>query len=185
MKHTILHPLRVTLLSAFLATSLCAGQTDPGFVDFGKFSPMASGGQFVEVNIGPGLIAMAARLGERSEPQLTELLRGLHGIRVNVIGLDDENRAEVKKRVQTLRTELSTQGWERIVTVQETNVDVGVQIKTRGTEAVLGLVVTVLEGNTKAVLVNILGDMNPEKLSLIGERFNIEPLKRFGAGLTK
>jgi hypothetical protein len=185
MKHTFLHCLGASLLSAILTTSLGAGQADPGFVDFGKLPAAVSGGPFVEVNIGAGLLAMAARLGEKHEPQLAEVLRGLHGIRVHVIGLDDGNRAEVQKRVQTLRAELASQGWDRVVTVQEKNVDVGVQIKTRGADAVQGLVVTVLEGNSKAVLVNILGDMKPENLSLIGERFHLEPLKKFGSGLTR
>ena len=68
------------------------------------------------------------------------------------------------------------------MTAQKKDEDVGVYIKTRGEEAVQGVVVTVIDGNKEAVLVNIVGDIKPEKLAIIGERFNIEPLKKIGGG---
>jgi hypothetical protein len=58
-------------------------------------------------------------------------------------------------------------------------------IKTRGEEAVEGLVITVLEGKGEAVLINIVGDIKPEKLGAIGERLNIKPLKKVGRSLEK
>src|SRR5205814_5022823 len=109
-----------------------------------------------------------------------ELLRGRHLIRVNVIGLDNDNRADMQKRVKTIREELNAKGWERVVVAQQRDEDVGVYLKTRGAEAVEGLVVTVLDGKREVVLINIVGDIRPEKIALIGERFNIEPLKKVG-----
>ncbi len=185
MKSVIHLTVGMALLSGLLNTGFGAEATTPGYVDFGKFTPPAAGGEFVEVNISNNLISMAARLGEKSEPQLAELLRGLQRIRVNVIGLDDENRAELQKRVKTIRSELDAKGWERVVTAQKKDEDVGIYVKTRGEEAVQGLVVTILSANKQAVLVNIVGDMKPEKLSLVGERFNIEPLKSIGVAPSK
>ncbi|MSU35848.1 MAG: hypothetical protein EXS36_12245 [Pedosphaera sp.] len=51
-----------------------------------------------------------------------------------------------------------------------------------GSDAVLGVVVTVLGANKQAVFVNIVGDLKPEKLGMIGEKFNIDPLKKLGGG---
>ena len=180
MKYLIRITFGVALLSALVSSSLCAETPAPGYVDFGKFSPPAAGGEFVEVNINNNLISMVARLGEKSEPEIAALLRGLQAIRVNVIGLNDENRAELQNRIKAIRSQLDAQGWERIVTAQKKDEDVGVYIKTRGEEAVQGVVVTVIDGNKEAVLVNIVGDIKPEKLAVIGERFNIEPLKKIG-----
>jgi MoaA/NifB/PqqE/SkfB family radical SAM enzyme len=128
---------------------------------------------------------MVARLTKKEEPEVAELLRGLQLIRVNVIGLNEENRAEIQERVKTIRAELDAQGWESIVTAQQKNEDVRIYLKIRGDEAVQGLVVTVLEGNKQAVLVNIVGDIKPEKLAEVGEQFNIDPLKKIGRGLKK
>jgi hypothetical protein len=185
MKHLNRYPLGLAVLSAFFTLGIHAENTGPGYVDFGKFTPPASGDEFVEVHIKSNLISMAARLAEKSEPQVAELLRGLQLIRVNVIGLNSENRAEMEKRVKTIRSELDGQGWERIVTAQQKDEDVGIYVKTRGQEAVEGIVVTVLEAKGEAVLVNIVGDIKPEKLAMLGERFNIEPLKKIGPTLEK
>jgi hypothetical protein len=183
--------MKLSIGSLLTATTVCgllaanAANPSPGFVDLGKFAPPAASGEFVEVQISGNLISMAARLAEKSEPQVAELLRGLHLIRVNVIGLNDENRAEMEKRVKSIRSDLDSQKWERLVTAQKENEDVGVYIKTRGEEAVEGLVVTVLEGNKQAVFVNIVGDIKPEKVAMLGERFNIKPLQEIGQSIEK
>lgn len=183
MKNFIRHTAALAVLTAAAALSAHAGA--PGYVDFGKFSPPASGGEFVEVQINSNLISMAARLVEKNEPDVAELLRNLQLVRVNVIGLDDDNRAEMEKRVKKIRSELDGHGWERVVTAQKKDEDVGVYLKMRGQEAVEGLVVTVLEGNRQAVLINIVGDIKPEKIAVIGERLNIEPLKKIGQAIEK
>ena len=59
----------------------------------------------------------------------------------------------------------------------------GVFLKTRGGEAVQGLVVTVLEGNRQAVLINIVGDIKPEQIAEIGEKLGIDPLKKVGRSI--
>lgn len=184
MKHFIQCTLGSVVLAA--ATSLSALAANlPGHVDFGKFAPSDSGGEFVEVNIQSNLISMVARLAEKSEPDAAELLRGLKLVRVNVIGLNDDNRAEMAKRIKAIRSELDSKGWERVVTAQKKDEDVGVYIKTRGDEAVEGLVVTVIDGNREAVFINIVGDLKPEKIAMVGERLNIEPLKQVGQAIGK
>ena len=178
-------PCVLGLAFACTASSLRADNAPPGYVDFGKLTPSGAGGEFVEVHVRSNLIAMVSRLAEKAEPEIAQLLRGLHAIRVNVIGLTEENRAEMEQRIQAIRADLETRQWERIVTAQQPNEDVGVYLKTRGDEAVEGLVVTVLEGRKEAVLVNVVGDIRPEKLAVLGERFNLEPLKKIGQGIEK
>ena len=174
------------ITAAIVATSVFstvqAANLVPGYVDFGKFTP-PPGGEFVEVNVNSNLIAMVTNLA-KDEPEVVEVLKGLKSIRVNVIGLNQANREEVENRVQSVRTQLDDGGWERIVTVLKGKDDIGVYMKTRGPEAVEGIVVTVLGGKNQAVLVNVVGDIRPEKLQVLGERFNIEPLKHL-PGKTK
>lgn len=162
-----------------LATSGTCAAAEPGFVDFGKFTQTA-GGDFVEVNVKSNLIAMAVNLAKQSQPEVAEVLAGLKQVRVNVLGLTPENQEGIRKRVADIRTELDNAGWERVVSVAQKGQDVGVFVKMRSAEAVEGLVVTVLEGKRQAVLVNIVGDIRPDKLAVVGERFNIEPLKKLG-----
>ena len=180
MKRSFSHLLGVGTLTAWLALPALGAEPASAQIDFGAFAPSASGGEFVEVHIRRNLIAMAARLAEKAEPDVAELIRGLQLIRVNVISLDDKNRAEMEQRIKSIRGQLDAHGWERIVTAQKQDEDVGVYLKTRGDEAIEGVVVTVIEGSKQAVLVNIVGQLKPEKLAVIGERFDIEPLKKLG-----
>jgi len=168
------------LAAGALLTSALAATPDAGYVDFGKFTP-TSGGEFVEVNVTSNIVMMVSNLAKKDAPEIAEILKGLKGVHVHVLGLNEENRADMRKRVDAVRAQLDKSGWERVVTVMKDQDDVGVFMKTRGPEAVEGVVVTVLEGKGQAVFVNVVGDIRPEKLATIGERFNIEPLKHLPA----
>ena len=173
------------LLAIGLTLPLRADDPPPGQVDFGTFTPSASRGQFVEVNVKNSLLTLAARLAEKQEPEVADLLRHLQSVRVNVVGVDDANRAELTARLKKVRTELESKGWDRVVTVQEKDQDVGVYLKQRNAEVIEGVVVTVIDGDKEAVFVNVVGDIRPEKLALIGDRLNIDPLKKAGAKISK
>src|SRR5436190_12023698 len=106
-----------TLLA--MNTALFAADLLPGQVDFGSFSPPAGGGEFIEVNLPTSLISLGARLVEKDEPDVAQLLKGIKLVRVNVLALDDDNRSDIQKRAQKVRKELTGKGWERIVVAQQ------------------------------------------------------------------
>jgi len=168
-----------------IATILAEEKKSPGFVDFGKIPASAAGGEFVEVSVGRALFAISARLFDKSEPEVAQLLRGLQLVRVNVVGLGEDNRAQIQEHVRKLRSELDGKGWERIVTVQQKKEDVAVYLKTRGEEAIEGLVLTVLDGDKEAVLINIVGNIKPEQVAMLGDKMGIDPLKKFGEARKK
>jgi len=186
MKHRIAAAFTAAALTVLLSLSTRADNSQPGFVDFGKFTAPGKGGECVEVNLNATIIAMAARLTEKDEPDIADLLKGLRGVRVNVIGMTDENRADLENRIKTVRSELDTKGWQRIVTVQkDQGEDVGVYLKTRSDEAVEGLVVTVLDGKRQAVFINIVGEIKVDKIAELADRLDIEPLKKVSKAIEK
>lgn len=183
MKTILHHPIAVAALIAGLGFNVLAAHS-PGQVDFGKFAPPGDGGQFVEIQIQSNLLSLAAQLIEKQEPDAAKLLRSVQLVHVNVVGLTDDNRAEVTKRVQQIRHDLPPQGWEQTVMVQDKNgEDVGIYTKTRGGEALAGLVITVIEPKGEAVLINIVGDIRPDQVAALGEKLDLKPLKDIGAAL--
>lgn len=182
MKDLIRTPIVIAAIIVATTVASLAGDTSAGVVDFGKFKASTEGGEFVEVNVNGKLISLVARIAEQQEPEVADLLRGLELVRVNVIGLKDDNREEVKGRVEAIRSELTDQGWERVVRVQQQREDVAIYIRLRGADTVEGIVVTVMEPG-QAVLVNVVGDIDPGKIGVIGERFNIAPLKKVGESM--
>ena len=185
MKNLLCHSLAVAVLAASVSLNVLA-EPPAGQVDFGKLAMPGNGGEFVEIQVNSNLISLAAKLVEKQQPDAARLLRGVQLVRVNVIGLTDENRDELTKHVRQIRHDLDAQGWERNVNVQQKDgEDVGVYTKTRGGEALAGLVITVIEPKDEIVLVNIVGDIKPEQVAALGEGLNIKPLEKIGEALKK
>jgi hypothetical protein len=190
MKRSIATVLLSVLLG--LASISAYSEDVPGQIDFGSFTPPKAGGEFVEVNIPQSLIFLASRFVEKQEPEAAELIKSLKFIRVNVVGMDDENRANVEENIAKARQSLSGKGWERIVKVQQKDQDVGVYMKSGEKDSVQGIAVLVLDGKKAAVLVNIVGDLKAEqlsklgeRLSMLGDRFDIAPLREVGKNIEK
>src|SRR6266436_7091107 len=166
-------------------TALWAADLLPGQIDFGSFSPSTGGGEFVEVNLPSSLISMGARLVEKDEPEVAQLLSGIKLVRVNVLALDEDNRADIQKRAQKVRKDLASKGWERIVVAQQKDQDVGVYLKLTDKGAVQGLTAVVMDGKEHAVFVNVVGEIKPEQLAVLGEKLHIDPLKKIGRAAEK
>jgi hypothetical protein len=177
------------ILTAFIpfavAANVRAEALPAGQVDFGTFTA-SSGGEFVEVNVTTNLVSLATKFLEKDQPDVAQVLKGLQMIRVNVVGLGDDNRADIEARVQGIRKDLEAKGWERIVKVQDKGgEDVGVYLKTQNKDTVQGVVVVVMDGKKEAVFVNVVGDIKPEQLSMLGEKLHIDPLKKIGNKVEK
>jgi len=174
---------RLAVIAA-LSTGLLTGAivraetTSKGLVEFPHLTPSASG-DVVEVNLQSGLLSMASRVVADKDPEAAQLIKGIKQVRVNVVKIDDTNRAAATEQLAAVRKSLSAQGWEDIVTVHDKNDgDVRVQIRTRGEEAIEGLVVTVLNSKDGAVLVNIVGDIRPEQIAKLSKNLNLPGLDK-------
>jgi hypothetical protein len=185
MKRLMIFAVGIATLCVAMSAPVWAEDLPPGQLDFGTFSPPSGDREFVEVNLPPGLIALGASLVEKDEPDVAKLLGGLKRVRVNVIGLDESNRAEMQKRAQKIRNDLASKGWERIVAAQEKGQDVGVYLKMADTGVVQGLVALVMDRKEHAVFVNIVGEIKPEQLTTLGEKLHLDPLKNIGRASQK
>jgi hypothetical protein len=171
-------PRIATALFALSVAALSAHGAEAGYVDVGKFKP-ANGCQFVEVNLHAPLLKFASVFVDKDEPEVAALIRTIKHVRVNVVGFDESTRVDTTDRVAGVRRELETQGWTQMVTVKDSNEaqDVAIFVKMAADDSIDGLVVTVIDSSKKEVVfVNLVGNIKPEQLALIGKRLNIEPL---------
>ncbi len=174
--------LRFSLVAATLSLALSAfaanPESDAGYVDIGQLVPSAKG-EFVEVNLSPGILKFAARIASKQEPEAAEILKNLKRVRVNVVSLDDTNRKGTVGQIESIRRKLESQGWTKMVTVREgedgDNVDV--HVMQRSDDMIDGLVVTVLDRKGEAVFVNIVGNISADQIATVADNLNITPLK--------
>ena len=179
MKNLLRSALAAATLSlAFPAASFAADDDEPGYIDLGQFAP-APKGEFVEVNLSPGLIKFAARIAKAQDPDAAELLGNIRRIRVNVVGLDDSNRAGTVEKIEAIRRKLDAQGWTQMVTVREKsdgdNVDI--HVKQLSDDVIQGFVITVLDKQGQAVVINIVGNISADKLGQLADKLDIKPLR--------
>ncbi len=179
MKNLLRSSFAAATLSLALTTFASAAEAQSGVIDIGQLMPSAKG-EFVEINLSSAMLKFAARIAARQEPEAAELIRNLKSIRVNVVGLDDSNRAGTIEQIEGVRRKLEAQGWTKMVTVREKNGgdNVDVHVMQRGEEAIDGLVVTVLDKKGEAVFVNIVGNINADQIAQIADKFDIEPLRK-------
>ncbi len=165
-------------LAVVLTTQALAAETEPGYVDIGQLVPAAKG-EFVEVNLSPGLLKFAAKIAAKQEPEAAALIANLRRVRVNVVSLDDSNRASTVEQFEGIRRKLEAQGWTQMVTVRERDGgdNVTVHAKQKGDDVIEGIVVTVIDGKGEAVFVNVVGTISADQISTIAEQFDIEPLR--------
>lgn len=175
----VLFALSIAALNAHAATA--------GYVDIGQFKP-ADGCQFVEVNLHASMLKFASAFVDKDEPEVADLIRAVKHIRVNVVGYDESTRADTTHRVENIRRELETQGWTQMVTVKDAGEanDVAVYVKMATDDTIDGIVVTVIDsGKREVVFVNLVGNIKPEQIAMIGKRLNIEPLAQLASKLNK
>ena len=178
MKNITSSSLAVATLSLTFVLTSFAAETEAGFVDIGQLLPSANG-QFVEVNLSQGMLKFAAKIAAHQEPDAAALISSLKRIRINVIGMDDSNRADTVGKIEAVRRKLESQGWTQLVTVRDKNDgdNVDIHVKQRGDDTIDGLVVTVLDKKGEAVFVNIVGNISAEQLGIIADKFDIGQLK--------
>jgi hypothetical protein len=183
MNRILSHSHLLALVAALAAGWRTQAAEAEGFADFGKFTLPPAGGEFVQVNVSSNLIAIAARLVEKAEPDAAKMLRGVRAVRVNVLGVTPENRADLEERIKQVRTDLDTRGWECVVTARKEKDDVCVYLKTQGEEVVKGLVVTAMKDGKQAAFINVAGDIRPDQLAELGEKLKLKELEQAGRKL--
>lgn len=165
----------VALWSAF-AISASAKSSD-GQVDFNSFMPTETG-RVVQITVGPVLLKFAAMVASFEEPEAAKLLRSIKHVRVNVVELDQSNRADATAKIAEVKAYLASEGWAPTVQVRESGQkeQVDVYIKVGADDAIEGIVITVIDSNKEAVFVNVVGNIKADQIAALCESLDIDAL---------
>lgn len=181
-------PLRLTCSALGIAILTCMSSAQaafpkptPGTIDPSLFSGLSSSGnRTLELNLTQPLLHQTAQGSAENEPELARILAGIQSVRVHVVGIDPTNRTKVEDSLGKVRATLQADGWDQVAKAREGNADIAVHFRTRGTEAVEGVVVSVLTDDKEATLVNIVGNIRPADLARVGARLRIDSLLKAG-----
>lgn len=151
-------------LAAALLLSACgltAPRSSDGFADLDSLG-IADTDRVLSLSVGPALLRFAARHVE-DDPQTQALLRSLDGVRIRIYEIDGDP-LRVAARMDRMSDKLKADGWEPVMLVRSQDEQAHMLLKIVG-QQVRGMTVLVCDGESEAVVINLMGDIQPEQFS--------------------
>lgn len=143
------------------ACGITAPRSNPGFAHLESLG-MRDTNRVISLSIGPTLLHFAARFLD-DEPAIQDLLRSLEGVRVRIYEINgDANR--VAQRIFSMSQHLRGDGWEPVLLVREQAEEVHMLLRMNN-DHISGMIVLVSDGESEAVIVNLMGEIRPEQFS--------------------
>ncbi len=158
--------IRMSLLALLCVFSLGAcGITAPrssdGFADLDSLG-LADTDRVLTLSIGPALLRFAASHVE-DDPEVRDLLRGLDGVRIRIYEIDGD-AGRVASRMEKMSRKLQAGGWEQVVLVRSQDEQAHMLMKVAD-DRVCGMTVLVTDGESEAVVINLMGEIDPRQFS--------------------
>jgi hypothetical protein len=156
MKATLL----LVVLAVFLAgCGITAPRWNEGFADLDSLG-MADTDRVISLSFGPAVLNLAAHFID-DDPEVRDLLRSLDGVRVRVYEVNGD-ATKVAGRMERMSVGLQEDGWEPVMLMQQEDEQVHLLMRMDGDE-IRGMTVLVLDGQSEAVIVNLMGEIKPEQ----------------------
>lgn len=167
--------LKVLLLLCF-SLPVIAQEADleamPGYVNFDSLSSVY-GEPKVMINIHGVILQLlaAAAAASKDEPEAAALMRELKAVRVNVYSTEGV-LSPAREQIARVKETLEKEAWQPVVQVKENREEVQIFMKADDS-GMQGLTVMTVNGE-EAVFINILGAINPQQLSVVMDKLNVD-----------
>ncbi|MDX2428083.1 MAG: DUF4252 domain-containing protein [Xanthomonadales bacterium] len=173
MKRLLMNKFVIGIMCALLALPAMAQEDElkelAGYVDFGDLS-LTYGEPKITINLGGTMLNFVGMMTNSENPETSEMISKLKGIRVQIYTLD-ENTEAARDQFGKTKSSLKSSGWEPIVQVNEDDEQVLVYMKmVEGNME--GMTVMVVD-EEEAVFVNVIGQLNPAELGRVMDSFDV------------
>lgn len=158
----MIRPGFAVLLCATLflyACGITAPRSSDGWADLDSLG-MADTDRVLSLSIGPALLHFAANHID-DDPETKALLKSLDGVRVRIYEIDGDP-LRVAARMNSMSSRLQADGWEPVVLIREEQEAVHMLMRVND-QRISGMTVLVSDGESEAVIVNLMGDIQPEQ----------------------
>lgn len=159
-----MHPalmLAISLAMALLLTAcgFTAPRSSEGFADLDSLG-VSDTDLVMKLSLGPAILRFASSHMD-DDPETQALLRGLDGVRIRIYEINGDTQ-RVATRINGMSSNLSDDGWEPVMLVREGDETAHMLIR-MVENRIAGLTVLVSDGDSEAVVVNIMGDIQPDQ----------------------
>ena len=174
MKTTILKTLLTGALCALVSMPVLAQEDElkglEGFIDFGDLSA-TYGEPKISINIGGTLLQFVGLMSEGSNPETSEIMSQLKGVRVFGYPISEDSTV-AKAKFGEVKSTLKSKGWEPVVQVNEDDELVLIYMKMDGS-SMSGMTVMTVD-DEEVMFINIIGKLDPAQLGRVMDGLDID-----------
>lgn len=167
----------ILTLAALLLLAASAGQAQdltaqPGYVPLEKLDLFPREKLSVEINIEGALLSLVAAGAKSSEPELASLLGGLKSIKLQAIPLKDLDESALRTRFGRTVRWLEERGWKSTLKVRDEGEETYIYLKETAGK-IDGLTLLSLSPGDEAVIINIVGRIDPAQIGRLAQHFDV------------
>ncbi len=141
------------------ACGITAPRSNDGYADLESLG-MCDTDRVISLSIGPKLLHFAARFLD-DDPETRDLLHSLDGVRIRIYEIDGD-ASRVAQRISSMSEHLREDGWEPVLLVREQDEEIHMLLR-MDNEHISGMIVLVSDGESEAVIVNLMGEIRPQQ----------------------
>jgi hypothetical protein len=154
--------LALACMTLFIcACGITAPRSNDGFADLESLG-MRDTDRVMNISIGPTLLHFAAGYID-DDPEIRDLLHSLDGVRVRIYEIDGD-ASRVAQRISNMSEHLQEDGWEPVMLVRDEDEEAHMLMRMVGGH-ICGMTVLVSDGDSEAVMVNLMGEIRPQQFS--------------------
>lgn len=156
--------IKLFVLSVVLIGGLIAIPAEAqglGYFPVEELGVLNPGSLEVDVNLEGSTLQIAAGALQDQDPRIKDLVSGLTRVRVQVGSAEGLDPAMVADRIAGAGDRLESQGWTRIISVEDGDEHVYVYSIDGGDGNIAGLTALVSDGGEEVVVANIAGSIDP------------------------
>jgi len=179
--------MRKTLILATLLLVLTAAAgraqklTDqPGYVPVEQLDLFPRDKLSVEINIEGALMSLIAAGARSEDPEFSSVIAGLKAITVRAVPLKDVDEASVRGKIGRTIRWLEDRGWKSTLRVRDEGEEVYIYLKETDGK-IAGLTLLTFDPGDEAVVINIVGRIDPEQIGRLSQRLDIQYLDKIPA----
>jgi uncharacterized protein DUF4252 len=177
------HMLAALALAAPLAMPLTAF-AQAGRLQLPDFSGLAGKAkESVDISLDGSMLQTASQFmgGTEGGAAAKDALQGVEGIYIRVFEFDKPN-VYSQADLAGVRHQLEAPGWKKLMSVQSKEEHVDMFMRDRGRNPADGGVAIVISEPSQFVIVNIVGNVDLEKLRQLQGKFGVPAMPSMGAG---
>lgn len=148
----------------------------PGYLPLADLGLFSSDEVSMEINLEGPLLRMVAGATRKEDPGFASVISSLQGIQVRVFPVAAAAQESFSGKIGRAARWLEGRGWLSTMRVREKDSEVYIYLKESGGQ-IQGLTLLAVDP-TEAVVINIVGRIDPDEIGRLGQRLNMPQLQK-------